>query len=270
MQIHYHDNTKQYVKMLQKKHGDLAIAGSQTVNEAAEEIKKAYDKELKNNFTLRNKFTQGAVKLQKSNPQHKSGEFRKLTGINAKVGVLKMKGGKEHYLKLQEEGGTKTGHEQTQGKVPIPVDKTTRIAGAHAGVIKGALQLQRAGAIQTLVIGGRKIGFEDDSFGARNGSQRWAILYKYTGLSGKGAAGKGKYIGKYGWNLNKQFYFTGKKRGFGIFKFQGKGRIHLIRTLEKRSVRIKATHGFQKSVKTIGRADMDRMFVRNARRILGY
>jgi hypothetical protein len=266
--LQYHDNTKQYIKMLQKKHGDLATVGAQSVNEAAEQIKDAYDKELKK-FTLRNKYTQGAVKLYKANPQRKSGEFRKLSGINAKVGVLKMKGGKEHYLKLQEEGGTKTGKEQMQGKVPIPIDKTARTAGAHAGVIKGALQLQRAGAIQTLSIGGRNIGSPGDSFGAKNGSQRWAILYKYTGLSGKGSRGKGKYIGKYGWNLNKQFYFTGMKKGFGIFKFEGKGRIHMIRTLEKRSVRIKATHGFQRSVKTVGQSDMDRIFVKNAQRFLG-
>lgn len=246
--------------MLSRKHGALAQVGAATVNEGAEKIQKEYHQELKK-FTLRNRYTAGAVKLYRANAQRKSGEFRKLTGINAKVGVLKMKGGKEHYLKLQEEGGTKSGHSTTVGKVPIPIDKTARTAGAHAGIIKGALQLQKAGAVQTLNLAGKEFGTHNDGFGMR---QRWAILHKYTGTSRTG-----RVMNRYGWNLNKQFFFVGMRRGFGIFKVQGKNRIHMIRTLEKSNVRIRPTHGFQKSVSSLRPGDMDRMFMNNAKRYLG-
>lgn len=257
--LQYRDNTKQYIKMLKKKHGALAIVGSHTCNEAAEKIKKEYDKEL-DKFIIRNKFTKGAVKLQKSSPQRKSGEFRKLTGINSKVGVRKLKGGKEHYLLLQEEGGTKRGVSQTSGKVPIPIDVTARKGGTKRGVIKGALQLQRAGGIQTLRLAGQSFGLPNDRFNIR---QRWAILHKYTGTSRQG-----RTINRYGWDLKKQFYFTGMRRGFGIFKVQGKNRIHMIRSLAKSSVRIGARHGFQRSVAKLSQADMDRMFIQSAKRYL--
>lgn len=255
----YRDNTKQYIKMLQKKHGAMAIVGSHTVNEGATIIKKSYDKEL-DKFVLRNKFTKGAVKLYKSTPQRKSGEFRKITGINAKVGVLKLKGGKEHYLLLQEKGGTKTGH--VEGKVPIPIDMTARTGGVKSGVIKGPLQLQRSG-IQTLTLGGKPFGFQNDGYTM---DQRWAILHKYTGTS---KIGRNRSNNRYGWDLKKQFFFVGNRRGFGIFQVKGKNRIHMVRTLEKSSVQIRARHGFQKSVDKVDRQDMQRIFVQNAKRYLG-
>lgn len=260
--LQYRDNTKQYIKMLQRKHGGLAIVGSHTVNEGSAIIHKAYDKEL-DKFTIRNKFTKGAVKLYKSSPQRKSGEFRKITGINAKVGIRKMRGGKDHYLLLQEKGGTKTGASQTKGKVPIPIDVTARMGGTHAGVIKGPLQLQRAGGIQTLTLGGRPFGLPNDGLTM---NQRWAILRKYTGTS---RIGRNRAGNRYGWNLKKQFFFTGNRRGLGIFQVKGKNKIQMVRTLEKSSVRIRATRGFQKSVDKLDRQDMQRIFVQNAKRYLG-
>ena len=75
--LHYSDNTKDYIKMLERSHGGLAIAGSQTVNEGAERIKTAYEGEL-DKFTLRNDYTKKSLKLYPSKPTRTSGEFRTL------------------------------------------------------------------------------------------------------------------------------------------------------------------------------------------------
>lgn len=254
--LQFRDNTKKYIKMLKKKHGALSIVGSQTVNQGAQQIKNSYDKSLEN-FTLRNKFTKGAVKLYKSSAQRKSGEFRKITGINAKVGIMKLRGGKDHYLLLQEKGGTKSGVSETQGKVPIPIDVTARKGGSHRGVVKGPLQLQKAGKIQTLNLGGKPFGFPGDGFGAKGGAQRWAILHKYSKRN------------RYGWDLKKQFFFTGQNQGLGIFKIAAKNRIHMVRTLEKSTIKIKPTYAFQKSVNQLSRRDMDKLFIKNARAYMG-
>ena len=103
------DNTKTFIKNLKKRHGALAVVSAKTVNTAAKVVERRYKKELED-FTLRNRFTKGSVKLFESRPQSKrTGEFRPIKDINAVGGVRKMKGGKQHYLLKQEEGGTKRG-----------------------------------------------------------------------------------------------------------------------------------------------------------------
>ena len=246
--IKYSDNSKDYIKWLSKKHGDLAIVSSKTVNRTAEVVKKSYKKELKK-FILRNKFTLGAIKLYKSKPQRPSGEFRTIEKINAIVGVRKLKGGKEHYLAKQELGGTKKGHPQTLGKIPIPMD-TARTSKNLRKPIMGALRLQRS-TVQTLNVGPYKLGVNDPY----SQSKRWAILYK------------GMRTGRYGWDKERQFFFEGKS-GFGLFRYKSK-KVTMVRTLGKSSERIKALHKFRKSVKKVNRNIINKIFIRNARRYLG-
>lgn len=257
------DNTKQYIKMLKKKHGALAVVSADTVNTAAKVVEKKYKRELES-FTLRNKFTKGSVKTLKSKSQSKrTGEFRPIKDINSIVGVKKMKGGKQHYLSKQEEGDRVRGTGKTKGSVPIPLD-IARTAGSHGKPIKSALRLQNAGTIQTLRMKGDTLGVPGSKFMGQGGAQSWAIFHKYAGTSKRNRSGANN---RYGWNLNKPFFFTGMVRGLGIFKIIRK-RARMIRTLEEKSVKIRATNKFQKTVDKITPGMMNTIFKRAAERHL--
>lgn len=257
----YIDNTKDYIKHVNRIHGGIEIASSQTVNDAADIVEHNYKNEIKK-FTLRNNFTMGAIVKKYSNPRRSSGDLRKIENINAIVAVRKLKGGKEHYLLKQEEGGTKRGNIQTQGKVAFALDQA-RTSGKRNRVIKGALQLQKSGRIQAFTFSdGRHIGTTRDGFGDR---QRWAILYRYTGLSGRGSKIADP---RYGWDAKKPFFFVGLVRGLGIFQAVGR-RIRMIRALNQSSVIIKQTGKFAKSVKSIDDAMMEHLMEKNAKKISG-
>lgn len=258
--ITYSDNHQEFIRELVKLHGEMEETCADTLNMGAAEIERRYLEKLSTSFTLRNKFTQGAVKVLKATARRASGEIRKMSGINAVVGVRKLKGGKEHYLKAQEEGDTRRGGVRTLNRVPVPLD-TARGGESHGRPVAKPYRLN-TGDVQTLRFNdGRALGTPGDGFGAKNGQQRWAILYAKTGLSGKG---EGK--NPYGWDLAKPFFFQGLKRGFGIFALKGgKGRIHLIRTLEQ-DVSIKARHGFEESVKQLSFHEMISFFLVAARK----
>lgn len=250
-------NTKDFIKALARRRDALPIVGAETVNEGAEMIYNIYQGELKG-FTLRNKFTQGAVKLLKSKPVSSSGRVRAVKDINAVVAVRKMKGGKDHYLLDQEVGGTKRGG--LQGKVPIPLD-SARQSESHKKPISTPLRLTK-GLPQELTIGGMRgprvpFGSDRDRF---NDSQRWAILYKY---SGKVKGPKNPY----GWDLKKPFYFQGLRRGLGVFTLKRR-RISMIRTLEKSHLTIRATGKFRRSVDRLTPRKMEEIFKRKAIRYI--
>jgi len=260
MAIKYTDNIKDYENMLHRVHGGLSMASANTVNEAADIVEREYKVEL-NKFTLRNKFTVGAVKKYRANAKRSTGDFRPIQNINARVGVLKMRGGKDHYLKKQEEGGTSRGNSKTMYKVAFAQDEA-RTGTSRRKPIKGALQLQKSGRITQLQFpNGRPIGVQGDGF---TPSQRWGILYKYTGLSGRGKPASTLYP----WDLSKQFIFTGIRRGLGVFKAIGK-RIHMMRQLNKTSVNIKPTRKFQKSFNKIDKNRLSMIMVKNAKIIAG-
>jgi hypothetical protein len=259
--IKYKDNINEYTAMLKKKHGGIAIASSHTVNDAANMIEAKYKSELKG-FKLRNKFTENAVKKNLSRPQNSKGDFRPIEKINAVVGVMKMKGGKDHYLLKQEEGGITKGNLKTDGKVAFPLN-AARTSNSNMKPIKGALQLQKSSRPQVLRFSnGKPLGTKNDGF---SGKQRWAIFYKYTGLSGKG-----KKIAdpRYGWDAKKPFFFFGLVRGFGVFQAIG-SRVKMLRRLDRVSVNIKATGKFQKSVSVIDKSMMEHLFIKNAKKISG-
>ena len=249
MKLKYKDNSKKYIKELAKHHGGLSVVGAHTVNKAAEIVDGKYKKELKK-FTLRNKFTIGAVKMLKSKPQRSSGGFRPLKNINAIVGVRKMKGGKEHYLAKQEWGDTKSGYPETMKRVAIPLNPA-RISKSHKKPVSGPLRLQRA-KIQTLNVAGQPLGVPGSKYGVK---QSWAILNKYMKNN------------RYGWDTAKQFFFTGIKSGLGVFKKIGK-RFRKTRDLEKKSIRIKATHKFDKSFDVLTPSRMESIFNKFAIRFL--
>lgn len=226
--------------MLAKKHGGLAITGSETVNEAAKIIHKAYDTEL-DKFTIRNKYTKGAVKLELSKPQRSSGEFRTLKNINAIVGVRKQKGGKDHYLKLQEEGGTKKGSALTLGKVAVPFN-ASRQSGLYKLPIGGKYRLF-GNLFQSPTVGQVKFGV-NDGFTPR---QRFAIASKYI-------------------KTTKMFIM---ETIYGLSVFANiLGHIEAVRDLKKNSINIKATHKLEKSVSKINAGKMEDLFVKNAKKFM--
>lgn len=267
MAITYTDNSKKMIRWLKRVHGGLAITSANTLNEAASNVEKKYKKTLKMKFKLRAaKFTLGAVMIFKATAKRTSGEMRKISGINAIVGVRKMRGGKEHYLAKQEFGDVSTGKSITKGKVPFPI-VASRTAGESIKPIAGISRLKR-NPTQTLKLGGSRFGFKD-KFNARG--QRWAILWKYTGRSGYGSKKRGrkikKYIGKQGWDLKKPFFFTGQDRGFGIFQLK-KSRIQMIRILNRPAIRIKERNLFGKSVDQLTPQVMERLFLKNAKKFV--
>ncbi|PKL40794.1 MAG: hypothetical protein CVV44_04075 [Spirochaetae bacterium HGW-Spirochaetae-1] len=266
MNLKYTDNSKQLIKELRKVHGALAEAGAESLNMGAVRMERNYKGRLQR-FILRNKYTMGATKVYKANAQRSGGDFRSIDNINACVVVRKQKGGKDHYLKAQEEGKTKIGNPKTKGRVPVPLD-TARMGGSSRRPVARPYRLNVAGA-QTLQIGGRPFGTSGDGFNARGGAQRWAILYKYTGRSGSGKGNQKKgqthAVGRYGWDMKKPFIFQGMKKGLGIFALKG-GRINMIRTLEARAVKVKARHYFEESLRDVKPQQLEAYFQVAARK----
>lgn len=253
----YRDDTDKYIKDLEKVHGDLAIAASETVNAGAVFVDRRYKKSL-GGFNLRSpKFTKGAVKKLLSKPKRSKGGFRKIKDINSKVAVKKMKGEKEHYLSKQEDGDRNRGSGKTKGRTALPMD-AARTSGSNRKKVAGRLRLNNVSSIQTLKIGGggrgpaRDFGGSGDGF---SGAQRWAILNKY------------KASNPYGWDLKKQFYFRGMKQGDGVFVAKGK-RIVMTRKLGGPSVKVKGLHKFKREFNSLTPKKMELIFNRLAGRRL--
>ena len=168
-------------------------------------------------------------------------------------------------------GGIKHGNPEFNGNVAMPMD-SARTSDSRKRVVRGPLQLQKAGRTQTLTFpDGKVLGPANDSFGGgyKNGAQRWALLYKYTGLSGSAHRAKTMpAVGRYGWDLKQPFFFTGLTRGFGIFLQRGR-RIRMIRSLGKKTVRVKATHKLENSTKRITPPVLESLFIKNAKKFMG-
>lgn len=258
----YKDNSKKFIKDLEKVHGGLAITAANTVNTGAKFVERKYKRSL-DSFTLRaERFTKGAVKTNLSKPQRSKGGFRKIKDINAKVVVRKMKGGGKHYLEKQETGDRNRGNVKTKGKTALPM-AVARTAGSDRKPVRGALRLQNVSSIQTLKIGGRRgpardFGLTSDRF---KDKQRWAILYKYSGVAGSRGSNP------YGWDLKKQFYFRGMNRGTGVFILKG-SRIRMTRQLGGSSVKVKGLHKFRTSFDRLTPKKMELIFKRAAVKVL--
>ena len=85
--------SKHFLRELGKKGNLLQVTAAETLNEAAEQIDKNYQTNLKRKSKLRNKFSLKSVKIFKAHGVSKSGQPRQLSKIDAVVGVRKLKGG---------------------------------------------------------------------------------------------------------------------------------------------------------------------------------
>lgn len=244
--------SKAFMKQLGKKSNLLQITAAETLNEAASEIDKNYQMNLKRKSKLRNKFSLNSVKIFKAHGVSKSGQPRQLSKIDAVVGVRKMKGNKEHYLAKAEEGGTTRGNPKTKSKVPIPL-QAARIGKSDNRAISAPNRLTRS-ATQTLKVYGKNIGVRGDGYNSTR--KRWAAVYR------------GVKSGKIQGDPKKPFYMIGNNKQLGIFKMTGR-KIKKIRTLDKSTVRRKAVPNFQKAVKQMPPREIQKIFVKNAKRKLG-
>lgn len=228
--------------MLQRSHGGLAVTGSQTVNEAALKVKKNYETEL-DKFTLRNDYTKKAIKLNLSKPTRTSGEFRTLKNINAIVGVKKQRGGKDHYLKIQEEGGNKKGKALTLNKVAFPLNASRR-SGLYNQPIGGKYRLFGNLFQQPTFKNGKTFG-TNDGLSVR---QRFAIANRIV--------------------TGTKMFFMETNFGLSIFA-KILGHVEAVRDLKKSSVKITATHKLENSLKRITPPILESLFIKNAKKFMG-
>jgi len=251
MKISLQVQTKHFIRVLGKKSNQLQIVAADTLNESAEEIQGNYKIRLRKHAKLRNKFALGSVKIFKAHGVSKSGVPRPLHKIDAVVGIRKMKGGKEHYLKKLEDGGTTKGSKMSLGKVPIPL-KTARIGKKDSKAVSRGHRLTTA-RTQTLRVGGKRVGVRGDGYNSTR--KRWGVVY--------GASKSGRIQG----DPKKPFYMIGNDNKQGIYKMFGK-KIRKIRNLEHKSVRRKAEPHFKKSVKQVTPKEIQKRFIKNAKKKL--
>ena len=246
-------DTKKFIKKLGRRGNDLQLAAAEAVNESAKEMQEDYRNRLSRKQTVRTKFTLNAVKIFKATGVRRSGEPRLLGKINAIIGVLKMKGGKKHYLAKLEEGVTQRGNSLTLGKVPIPLN-TARTGQKKEKSIAGINRLNKSDT-QTLEIGGRKIGTRRDGLTA---GKRWGMLY------GQKRSGFNRTQG----DPRKPFYFVGNDGFQGIYKLV-RNQFRKIRNLRNRTVRTKSQKNFRDTVRAMKPQDIQRKFIKLAKLRIG-
>lgn len=248
MSIKLDTDFKFFMKQLGKKTAMLQEVASETLNESAQEIQSNYKLRLKNKTRLRNEFSLNSVKIFKSSPVSRSGEPRAISKLDAVVGIRNMKGGKEHYLKKLEDGGSLRGNPMTRGKVPIPL-KSSRTSESIAKPIAGKNRLSK-GKTQTLRINGNKIGVRGDKY--KSTGARWGSVYR--------AVRSGKIQG----DMSKPFYFIDNKNKDGIFLLK-RNKIRKIRRLDKNVVKRKAEPHFKMAVKQTTPQSIQKRFVKKAK-----
>ena len=256
MSIKLNMKTQSMIRQLGRRGSLLQVVAADTVNESAEDLKKKYIRRLERKQRLRaRKFTLGAVKINKSRPIRRSGEPRQLHMINAVMGVRKMKGGKDHYLKDLELGTINRGNSRTQGKVPIPLTMGRTGQNINKPIAAGNRLTQ--GDTQKLRAGGKPFGVRGDRF--RTPRSRFAALYRYKRSGG----GTGNLTG----NLSKPFFFIDNSNRLGIFKFL-RGAVRKIRTLEQTTTKTPRSPNFKDSVNDLKPAFIQKKFIRKAERAL--
>ncbi len=236
-------NIRQLNRNLSRAGISLQEVVAESVNFGVEDIERKYKHNLKREYNLKNNFSLGSTRALKSRPFRSSGQLRPLSGINAIVGVRKMKGGKEHYLAKAEEGGTQRGNAKTKNRVPVPLVQS-RTGKSEQKPIAGINRLI-AKQPQTLRAGGRNFGLKGDGFGEK---QRFAILHKYR-------RGAGGLTG----DLSKPFFFVSQKGTEGIFRKIGQ-KFRMMRSLTENRIRVKRNPQFEKSVDGLTPARMDAFY----------
>jgi hypothetical protein len=249
--------TKKMIQKLGKRGNLLQIVAAETLNDQEEQLEKRYRSNLKKNQTLRNeRFTMGAIKSFKSRPVRKSGEPRRLNGINAILAVKKQKNLNTHYLEELETGSTNRGNSKTLNKSPAPLT-ASRTAMNEKKPIASANRILK-NPPQKLRAGGKVIGVSTRER-RKNGrkwatpQQRFAALYRFKKQGGAGLQG----------DLSKPFFFIDNSNHLGIFKFI-RNRARKIRSLRRSTTRTNASPNFKKAVNATSPNDIKKDFVRRA------
>jgi hypothetical protein len=102
--VQYRDNVKDLIRELKRAGVHLQVAAADSLNVGAEFIDRRYKAILHNRFTIRNRFTLGAIRVLQATGVRRNGQLRQASKINAIVGVRKLRGGNDHYLAAHEEG----------------------------------------------------------------------------------------------------------------------------------------------------------------------
>jgi len=245
--IKYTDNSEKMIKWLAQNHGLLNMAGADTLTAAAKVQNWDYLRRLERDFTIRNHYTLKSTKVFPAHAKKKDGTIRPLPKIDAKVVVRKQRGGKDHYLGIQEDGGIKHGNPMTLGNVPVPLN-AARPGASNARPISPRFRLDKG--TQSLLLGGTRFGY-NDKFNARG--QKWAIMNKY------------KKAEK--WDLTKPFIFDPLSNGKGIYAQKG-NKTTMIRTLGKSAIHVKGQHNFEKSLDALIESFMEYQFLKAARKYI--
>jgi hypothetical protein len=235
----YSDNFLEIVKQLKRAGVALQQAAADTINIGAAFIKGKYVAGLQHTFRIRApRFTLGAIKIQTANAKRSSGELRKLTGVNARIGVPMMRGGREHYLARQESGGTVRGNRKTGGRVPIPL-----VAARQSTSIDKPVAAQyRIGKSQTT----------------------WAVTEALRGITNpRQLYGAMLDRARRGEIDPKKLYMT----QFGIFRVTKKAVI-MLRNTEETSVTIRARPVFRTAVDSLTSGRMETLFVISAKKLI--
>ena len=262
MSIKLNMKTQSMIRQLGRRGSLLQVVAADTVNESAQDLKKKYVRRLERKQRLRaRRFTLGAIKINESRPIRRSGEPRALGKINSIVGVRKLKGGKDHYLKDLELGTINRGNSRTQGKVPVPLTMGRTSQNINKPI--AASNRLTKGDTQTLRAGGVLFGVKGDRHSSgrawKNPRQRFAALYKYKRSGG----GTGNLVG----NLSKPFFFIDNANRLGIFKFF-RGRVKKIRTLEQTTTKTPRSPNFKDSVNDLKPGFIQKKFIRKAERAI--
>ena len=236
MQVKYSNNLDEYKKKLNRAGIAIQEVGAIAINKAADIILQRYKATLKKKIKhMRNpKFTLGAAVVFKAHAKGSSGKLRKMSDINAIVGVRRMRDG-EHYLYLMEVGGTKDGNKNTQGKVQIP------------------LLPARGGNINKSILPGLRLNKKKPEVlpaprnAQNNPRAQYAMLYD---MARRGVIQPGLY-----------------QTPDAVFKVT-KRKVQMIRKLQDQSIKIKSVPMFGDSITIIDQNTMSRLFAYGAEKKL--
>jgi len=237
VQVKYSDNMDEYKKKLARAGIAIQEAGVIAINKAADIILQRYRATLKKKIKhMRNpKFTLGAAVIFKAHATRSDKKtLRKMSDINAIVGVRRMRDG-EHYLYLMEVGGTKDGNKDTQGKVQIPL-----IPARGGNIGKSVLPGVRLKKQKPKPIAAPRNA-------QNNPRAQYAMLYD---MSRRGVISPGIY-----------------QTPDAVFRVT-KRKVQMIRKLQDESVKIKAQPMFGDSVTIIDQNTMARLFAYGAEKKL--
>lgn len=242
MKLSLKSNAIDFARELHKRQDALPKVGSETVNEAAKYVAKKYEKALDSEFTIRNNYTKKAIKIEYSKPTRSKGGARALSDINAIVGVRKLKGGKDHYLLKQEEGGTKKGTGLTQDKVAFPLN-AARGSGLYNQPIGGRFRIFKNLFHQPVFKNGANFGQND---GLRP-NQRFAVASRLI--------------------TETKMFIMETSYGLAVFA-KNLGHIEAVRDLKKNSVNIKPRHLFEQSKNKLTPVMFEAIFKKAASKFL--